>query len=249
MRKLIGLACLLGLLPGCASTTIPPVDNFQREVSSLPELGSVLTRQVGDQIAFQKIQTVTPALRTSSQVVFGKTEGERSIATCGIAVPAGTWSFSGIYDKDDYNADCFGPIEMNAANADGSTNWNCGKKFRRHVCREKGGQFFVVTSWGRWPLKQDSSAISVISTIAEGKEQLLRELTFNGRDGKSVKFTYRESRGDPPSIAFEDDIEHEVDGVTVLDIRGFHIAVSAVTDSGITYELLRIPDEGSTAIE
>lgn len=249
MRKLIGLTCLLGLFSGCASTNIPPVNNLQREVSSSPEPGSVLTRRVGDQIAFQKVRTLTPALRISEQVVFGKHQGEKSIATCGIAVPAGTWVFSGIYDKGDYTADCFGPIEMNAANADGSTNWNCRKKFERHVCRDIGDQFFVVTSWGRWFLKQESTAISVISTLAEGKEQLFRELIYNGRDGSSVTFTYRESQGDPPSLAVEDDIKQEIDGVTVLDIRGFHIAVSAASDSDITYELHAISDDGSTSIE
>ncbi|MDJ0906858.1 MAG: hypothetical protein QNI96_12615 [Woeseiaceae bacterium] len=249
MRKLIGLICLLGLLSGCASTKIPPMENLQREVSSYPKPGSVLIRPVGDQIASQKVRTVTPALQITAQVVFGKTEDEKSIATCGIAVPAGTWAFSGIYDKEDYNADCFGPIQMNAAYADGSTNWNCGKKFERHVCREKGDEFFVVTSLGRWHLKQDSSAISVISIVAKGQEQLFRDLTYNGPKGNSATFTYRESRGDPPSLVFEDDIQYEIDGVTVLNVHGFHLAVSAATDTDITYELLGISDEGSTAIE
>jgi hypothetical protein len=249
LQKLIALTCLLGLMTGCATSRITPKTDLHREESSFPESSGILTRGVGDQIAGQAVRTVTSALQITKQVVFGKNEGEASIATCGIAAPAGTWAFGGIYEKGQDKAECFGPVLMTASNADGSTNWNCGYDIERFICHGKDDQYFVVTPFGKWTLKQDASTLSVVSVNVTSGSQSLRDLTYSGRNGSSAVFTYREFRGDPSAPELEDESEHEIGNATILDIHGFRISVISATDSHITYELLRISAENSALEE
>jgi hypothetical protein len=240
LKKLFALAYLMTFMAGCATSRISPTTDSYIEESSFPESAAVLTKGVGDQIVSQAIRSVTQALQITKPVVFGKDEGEASIATCGIAAPAGTWALSGRYKDAPYVADCFGPVKMNAAHADGSTDWNCGYDIERSICHDKDDQYFVVTRFGKWKLAQDASALSIVTINVASDTGSLRNLTYGGINGSSAMFTYREFLGEPAALVFEAQSEHEIANATVLEIHGLRISVLSATDSHITYKLLSI---------
>ena len=242
--RLLGVLSIALWLTACASSPVALVDTTNTEVIDYPQVGEVVTRGLGERLVAKGIRVTGPALHVRSETQFNKKEGEGSIMTCALTVPAGTYFKRGIYDagKDtpSFGGDCFGPVQAILSLADGTTNWNCpGTIVSAHVCRGRDDHYFLVTiGTVQIPLEQDFQNLNVTTGVIEDTTNFVQELVYNGRVDNYLRFIYREFSNELARPSFTQEAQYDLSESTVIGFKDLRMEILDASNTEITYRLI-----------
>lgn len=229
------------LFSGCVSG--PPISathSINSEIIDYPAKGETVTNELGERLVAKGIRSTGPAIRISEAVQFNKAEGEKSVMTCALTAPIGTYFKYGEYFSDDVQAECFGPVQVYVSQADGSTDWNCnGRTSIVPICRDEANNYFMAAAANvRIDLKQDFEKIQLTTGVVESATNFVQELLYNGRVGDSLKFIYREFSNDIIRPAFSQEVQYDYSDSSIIGFKGLRLEVLEATNTQVTYRLI-----------
>ena len=231
-------------LTGCGSSPVMLVDTTNTEFIDYPPVGDLITRGLGERLVAKGIRVTGPALHVRSDTQFNKKEGEGSVMTCAMTVPAGMYFKHGIYnagkDTPSFGSDCYGPVHVSVTLADGSTNWNCpGQLISAHVCGGQDDHYFLVSiGTARIPLEQDFQNLSLATGVVEDVTNFMQELVYNGRVENNQRFIYREFSNELARPSFTQEAQYDLSESTVIGFKDLRMEVLDASNTEITYRLI-----------
>jgi len=240
MRYILIISVLVVFLTGCATSPITTLGSVETKVIDDPPVGVTVTRGLGERLVAKGITSSGAALEVLYATQFNKKEGEASIMTCALTVMPGTFFKRGIYQKNEVRADCYGPVNIQKSNADGSTGFNCpGNFFIGDICRPNSGGFFLAVAGGKFDLEQDFANLRVVNKTITNETNFIQELIYNGRVGDNLKFIYREFSDDTARPAFTQEVQYDFAASKSIGFKSLRMEITSATNTEITYKLMQ----------
>jgi len=239
MRYVLSGLCFF-MLVGCGTSPIREVDSTVTNEYDRPPVGAVETRQIGEVLLAKGTQSLREAIEIVEETKFNKKPGESSIMTCALSVMPEKAYKKGVYETEDVNAECYGPVQFRRTLADGSTNWNCpgNPLVVGDICKEQNGKIFLAIVASRVYLEQDFENIRFVKSPLEDKENFVQEIVYSGKSAGRLKFVYREYSDSLIKPDFFQDFEFD-SATGLVQFKGAELKVIEATNEKVTYEVIR----------
>ncbi len=195
------LFTVLLFLVGCGSSPIVPYSQNESDDFNLityPPSEELVKNNIGEVIVKKGKLELRDALNITKQTKFNKADGDSSIWTCALTVEPQIIYLRGKYQTTSKQADCYGTVNTRRTLSDGSTNFNCpgAPLITADICKEPNGAIFMAFLSQRAELKQDFDNLQFVKQVSSSKDNFVQEIIYNGRDGDTLKFVYKEYSGD-----------------------------------------------------
>lgn len=212
-----GLCWALG---GCASVPYTGAET-RTQVINYPDVGQVVTAQVGDSLLRKGLMVEERALVVTAPVNQAMYQ-----------IPAGTYKQVGADAKRWYYA---------IAGTGGAVTWNSFlADVPRALAVNKGdprGELCVVGGLASNPCYQ---AFWEQKTVLSAHTQSFQQtLIYSGRVGNKINIGYREFSNDLARPAFNNDVEYDLGQSNVIGYKGAEIEVLEATNSSIKYRVVK----------
>lgn len=220
MNKLL---CWLGFistiaLGGCA--TVQPVAS-QTTVVDRPPLNTVQTQEIGDTLLEYYISSTIPSLRILDRFTIGATIYDPQLPR-----PVGTGEKVARYLLEDASGQvprdtCYDPEDsvFFPPNGYGVCDFLMKSMINSGTVRVEPAQFIDIR-----------------------RPQFRQELIYNGKVGNSVKFLYREFRGDIIRAPFSQEVQYDLLEGGSIGFKGARIEILSSTNRLIQYRVLKTFD-------
>jgi hypothetical protein len=216
VRNIVG-GLLIALLSGCAS--VAPVA-LQTSVVDRPPIGTLQTQEIGDTLLEYFISSTMPSIHTLQQFSIGNVTYEPQIPR-----PVGV-----------------------------------GEKVNRYLLENSSGRqvelcydpsdsvFFPPNGYGicdfffKKMISSSPVGVEPATFVDVHRPQFRQELIYNGKIGNSVKFLYREFRGDLIRAPFSQEVQYDLGEGTVIGFKGARIEIVSSSNRSIQYKVLKTFD-------
>lgn len=219
MSKALASICLplAVFASGCA--TVAPVTT-QMKIVDRPPIGATQTQEIGDTLLEYFVSSILPSIRTMQTFSVGQVSYDPQVPR-----PVG------IGDK---------VVRYLLEGTSGS---------QVELCYDPSDQiFFPPNGYGicDFLFKKMFSSIPVQvkpeAFVDFRRPQFRQELLYNGKIGSSVKFLYREFRGDLIRAPFSQDVQYDLSEGNVIGFKGARIEIMSSSNRSVQYKVLKTFD-------
>lgn len=205
------------LITGCAS--VAPVA-LQTTIVDRPPIGTVQTQEIGDTLLEYFVSSTLPSIRILQQFSIGVVTYEPQVPR-----PVGVGEKVTRYLVENSIGRqvelCFDPSDRTFFPPNGYG-----------IC-----DFFLKSMVKSEPVGVEPS------TFTDVRRPLFRqELIYNGKVGGSVKFLYREFRGDLIRAPFSQEVQYDLAEGATVGFKGARVEILSSTNRSIQYRILKTFD-------
>lgn len=198
---------------GCAS--VNPI-SFQATVIDHPPVGSVQTREIGDTLLEYYVASTAPSIRIPQQfLILGNPFEPQILRPVGVGEEVSVYKVEGPVG---WVTMCFDPSE--------SVLWPANPY---GLC-----DFSLKPFLKTQPVKTEPATFVDIQ-----RTNFRQEIIYNGKVGGSVKFLYREFRGDFIRAPFSQEVQYDLADSLVVGFKGARIEILSSTNSSIQYKVIK----------
>jgi hypothetical protein len=239
IKKIIFLSIIF-LHTSCSVVPMHTGNFTVKNLVNSPEAENVETRSYGQVMVESGTKVTIPSLKITEDIQFNKKENEESTLTCAITARAGIYYKRATFTTTKQKGSCFGPTDLTMTLADGSTNYNCpGISFLGYICKDTNEGYFANHGIQQFPLEQDFESIETSIEIINDKDNYIKELTYSGLVGDTIKFTYRELLDDLRKPALIQEVFLNLNESSVLEFKNLRLEVINVNNLSVTYKVLQ----------
>jgi len=223
MKSRLTLICsACALLSAC----ITPQYNYRVDSKriSFPELGKVVTSNVGDEMLNQGVYTEMESLKVNSEIILG--------------IFSNYSLQQGYYDKqgEDRNNEFYMPAQgLGAGMVNRSAladHWKCV------IYTKDGREIGIITIFNE-AIKENARDVQRIKRPILSENSFQQTLLYSGKVGNKVKVGYREFSGPQARPAFSNDVDYDLDVSKVIGYKGARIEIIDATNESITYKVIQ----------
>jgi hypothetical protein len=223
MKHLLTLfACIItGLFTGCTT----PQYNYRPEKQriSFPEIGKVVTVNVGDEMLRQGIYSEIDAIKLSSSIKIGT---------------IGTYTLGpGIYDKKGENRtdEFYMPAEGSSGGS--VIKGAISDPWQAVIYAKDQDEIGIVTIFGV-AAKDPAVGVQKIKRPSLADDSFQQTLIYSGKIGSKVKLGYREFSNSVARPAYNNDVDYDLNESKLVGYKGARIEILEASNQSITYKVI-----------
>ncbi len=211
------------IVAGCASSGPAVVYNYSSEVveANLPNVGELVTRNVGDSILVREKYTSAVALRLKTPVPYGLH-----------FFPAGNYKMLGSNETTSF----FAPLSDDEKSISLQGN---ARQYVTAIAVKKSN----VNTICPIHLVSGMQCIDAFASIEKQKfidqNSYEQTLIYNGNSGSKINIGYREFSEGLARPAFNNNVEYDLEKSKIISYKGAQIEVVEANNNTITFKILK----------